>query len=104
CSLLRFSSEVLPIYPRQCGAGPDGGELGAQPGRASRQLGWSSADVCLRSTEDRGLEVAEERRGHGMEPGLCLRHAGAGHRGGIVLASTAEPKRGRGKSGGLRKI
>ena len=30
--ILRFSSEVLPMDPRQCGAGPDGGELGAPPG------------------------------------------------------------------------
>src|SRR6266852_2381496 len=37
--------------------------------------------------EDRGLKVAEKRRGHGMESGLRLRHARAGRRGGIVLAS-----------------
>src|SRR5205809_6103891 len=79
--------------PRQCGAGSDGRELGAQLGRASRQLGWSSADVCLRSTEDGGSEVAEERRSHRMESGLRLRHARDGHRGGVVLASAAEAKR-----------
>ena len=44
-------------------------------------------ELCLRSTEDGGSEVAEERRSHGMESGLRLRHAGDGHRGGIVLAS-----------------
>ena len=92
--LLRFSPEVLPIHPRQCGEGRGGGELGAQPGRASRQLGWSAADVRVRSAEDGGSEVAEERRSHGMESGLRLRHAGDGHRGGVVLALSVRSKKG----------
>src|SRR5712664_4814226 len=103
-ALLRFSSEVFPIHPRQRGEERGGRELGAQPGRACSQLGWSSTAVRVRSAEDGSLEVAEEWRGHGMKSGLRLRHAGDRHRGGVVLASAAATKRDRREPGGFREI
>src|ERR1700681_2834606 len=58
----------------------------------------------LRSAEDDRSPVAKKWRGHGMESGLCLRHAGVGGGSGVVLALSSPTKRKCGKLGGIRKV
>ena len=46
-SFFCLASEVLAIHARQYSQGRDGGKFGADPGRTSGQLGWSSFAVCV---------------------------------------------------------
>ena len=46
-SFLRFPIEVLALHTGQFGGGRGGGEFGAHVGRASGQLGRTSAAVCV---------------------------------------------------------
>ena len=65
---------------------------------------WGGAPlVCVRPPQDRGAEVAEERRGERMESGLRLRHAGNGHRSGAVLALPGAGEGSGRKPGGVRE-
>jgi len=77
---------------RQCGEDQAVESLVRNLARTSRHVGWSSADVRVRSAKDSGLKVAEKRRGHGMESGLRLRHARAGRRCGVVLGLIVRSK------------